>query len=1172
MAEKLTPQQEMAVKNRGGKLLVSAAAGSGKTKVLVDRLMSYVMDPNDPADLDQFLIITFTQAAASELRGKIAAKLTEKMAKNPENKHLQRQMQRLYLAKISTVHSFCSDVLREYAYLLDLPADFRVIDQNESDELREIVMERMLESAYENAETDGDFCSFVDGQGLGRDDRLVPEILLQVSKSALCHLDPDGWLDSCVQNSDVAGLTDAGQTVWGRYLIEELFDCLDQQIEMLGRCLELASEAEAMEKPAAVLASDLQQLQYLRSSATWDEVVSRRNINYDRLTFSKKITDLELAERIKTIRGACKTRLRGMVDSFTDNSAQALADISQITASIRGVVGLVRRFHKEYTKLKRARRVLDFTDLEHRTLDLVMGKHRSAPTAAALEIGSRFREIMVDEFQDTNEVQDALYSALSAKRQNCFMVGDVKQSIYQFRLADPSIFIDKYNSYVPAENAQPGQGRKVMLSKNFRSGGDILKSVNDIFRLCMTPAVGGLYYGDEEALNEGIPHMPLGEPEVEFYAIDVDESKGTEEAAFVAKRIRELLDGTHFVRSGDELRPVVPEDIAILMRAPGSGGIHYQRALESLGIRCVFGKGENPLKSQEIMLLRSILQTISNPRQDIPLLAALASPVFGFTADDLAAFRKENRYSSIYDALLLSQEPKAKEFLEILDILRRQARMGTLAQLIEKIFSLTRMDSLYAAMENGEKKSENLQLFYGMAVSFESVARRDLEHFLEHLERLDNAKVSTPAPQGTVGAVTIMSVHMSKGLEFPVVFVCDLSRSFNMENSRGQVLCDQDLGLGLSMVDTKNRMRYPTITKRAIALKTVYDNLSEEMRILYVALTRARDRLIMTFAHSNLQTQINNLAQRMDLAKIDYLSREATNLGQWVLMAALRRTEAGELFAIGSKPEVTAPGEPVWKISVVTAPQEELSGSAVEEEAKPMPEGTAEKLKKSLAFIYGYQAATMAPSKQTATQRKGREKDTEAAEDAPEVKHIHRSWRKPGEAKRVRGTDMGNAVHAVMQYICFEACEDEAAVAQQIRQMVSRGQITQEQAAMADQKKIAAFFATELGKKLRAEKEVLREFKFSILDDANQYGDGLEGEKILLQGVVDCALIEEDGITIVDFKTDFVTEETVAERAELYRPQVLAYVNAMARIYEKNVKSAVLYFFRLGKFVSVLEK
>ncbi len=1171
MAEKLTPQQEMAVKNRGGKLLVSAAAGSGKTKVLVDRLMSYVMDTNDPADLDQFLIITFTQAAASELRGKIAAKLTEKMAENPENKHLQRQMQRLYLAKISTVHSFCSDLLREYAYLLDLPADFRVMDQNESDELREIVMERMLEAAYENAETDADFRSFVDAQGLGRDDRLVPEILLKVSKSAMCHLDPDGWLDRCVQNSDVDGLTDAGQTVWGRYLMDELFDCLDQQIEMMSRCLELANQAEAMEKPAAVLASDLQQLRHLRSSQNWDQVVARRNITYDRLTFSKKITDLELAEQIKTIRGACKTRLRGMVDSFTDDSAQALSDISQITASIRGLVGLVRRFHTEYAKLKRGRRVLDFTDLEHRTLDLVMGKHRTAPTAVALEIGNRFREIMVDEFQDTNEVQDALYSALSVKCQNCFMVGDVKQSIYQFRLADPSIFIDKYNSYVPAEEAQPGQGRKVVLSKNFRSGGDILKSVNDVFRLCMTPTVGGLYYGDEEALNEGIPHKPLGEPEVEFYAVNVQESKGTEEAAFVAKRIRELLDGNHFVRNGDSLRPIVPEDIAILMRAPGSGGVHYQRALESLGIRCIFGKGENPLKSQEIMLLRSILQTISNPRQDIPLLATLASPVFAFTADDLAAFRKGNRYMPIYDALLQSQEPKVQAFLETLDILRRQARMGTLAQLIEKIFSLTRMDSLYAAMENGEKKAENLQMFYAMAVTFESTARRDLEHFLEHLLRLDNAKVSTSAPQSTVGAVTIMSVHMSKGLEFPVVFVCDLSRSFNMENSRGQVLCDQELGLGLSMVDGKNRMKYPTIAKRAIALKTVYDNLSEEMRILYVALTRARDRLVMTFAHSNLQTQINNLSQRMDLAKIDYLSREATNLGQWVLMAALRRTEAGELFAVGSKPEVTAPGDPVWKISVVSAPQEELGSSAIEENTKPMPDGTVEMLKKSLAFTYAHKAATMAPSKQTATQRKGRDKDAEVAEDAPEAKTFHRSWRKPGEAKQVKGTDMGNAVHAVMEHIPFEACGDENGVAQEIRRMAVQGLISQEQAAMVDQKKIAAFFATDLGKKLRAGSNVLREFKFSILDDATQYGDGLDGEKILLQGVVDCAMVEEDGITIVDFKTDFVTEETLVGRAELYKPQVLAYANAMERIFEKKVKSAVLYFFRLGKYVSVTE-
>ncbi len=1167
MAEKLTPQQEMAVRDRGGKLLVSAAAGSGKTKVLVDRLLSYIMDPVAPANLDDFLMITYTKAAAAELRGKIASKLSEKMAENPENRHLQRQMQRLYLTKISTVHAFCGDILREYAYLLDIPGDFRVADENECAQIREAVMGKLLDSAYENAQEDPDFCSFVDTQGLGRDDRLVPEILLKVYDSARCHLDPDGWLQWCVDNAQTDGLQDAGQTVWGRYLMEELYRYLDLQIEAMGRCAHMAERSEGMEKPAALLGDTLSQLKYLRNSRTWDEVVARKDLDYGRLTFSKKCPDVELAEQIKAVRSACKKGLERKLRGFADPSAVVLADMEQTAASVRGMVALVQRFGQEFDRAKRARRIMDFGDLEHRILDLLLGKRRSGPTAAAREIGDRFREIMVDEYQDSNAVQDAIFGALTEKRQNCFMVGDIKQSIYQFRLADPGIFLEKYKTFVPAEEAQPGQGRKVMLSSNFRSGGDVLKSVNDVFRLCMSPAVGGLHYGEEEALKEGIPHKPLGEPEVELYAIDVQETTYLEEADFVASRVEALLDGTHYVRNGEGLRPILPEDIAILLRSPGSVGIYFQQALESRGIRCVTGGGEDLLQTQEIAALRSLLQTVSNPRQDIPLLAALASPIFGFTAEDLGQFRSIDRKCSVYDALCQWDNPKAAHFLAVLTQLRRQARLGTIAQLIEKIFLLTRMDSIYGAIDG--LKKENLQTFYTLAVEFESSARRDLEQFLEHLDAMEGKGLIVSSQQSESGAVTLMSIHKSKGLEFPVVFVSGLSREFNRESARAQVLCDQELGIGLSAVDSKNRVRYPTVAKRAIGAKTVSDSLSEELRVLYVALTRARDRLIMTYASRDLEGDLADIALRMDMGDMELLTGDVVCPGQWVLMAALRRSEAGELFALGGKPKETALGDPVWNIKVVTA---EATEAEVAEEviSREMPEGAVELLKEALAFSYGHKAATMAPSKQTATQRKGREKDAEAAEEAAQTTRTVRVWRKAElDSQDSSGIAMGNAYHKVMQHLNFDACGDEFGVRAELARLIRRKRITAEEAKMVIPWRIAAFFQTEMGWKLRSGGKVVREFKFSILDDGSRYGPGLEGEQVLLQGVVDCALVEEDGITVLDFKTDRVTEETVAERAEQYKMQVRTYADAMERIWEKPVKSAFLYFFNIGKFVLV---
>jgi len=1171
MGEKPTLQQQMAIDNRGGNLLVSAAAGSGKTKVLVDRLLRYLTDPVKPANIDDFLIITYTKAAASELRGKIAAKLTEEIAKDPENRHLQRQLQRLYLTQISTVHGFCGEILREYAYLVDIAADFRVADENECSQLRSMAMDRVLEEAYAGADTNEDFRAFVDTQGLGRDDRQVPEILLKVYDSARCHLDPDGWLEKCIRTAQTEKLEDAAQTQWGQYLMTDLKNYLALQIRAMENCAQKAEQAGDMEKPASLLRDTVSQLQQLFDSETWDQVLERKDIRYGTLTFSKKIQDPGLAERIKAVRSACKKGLERKLLSFRDVSAVVLADMEEISGAVRGMVTLVRQFGEVYDRAKRSRRVLDFGDLEHRTLDLLLGKSRSGPTAVAAEIGDRFREIMVDEYQDSNAVQDKIFSALTQKRQNCFMVGDVKQSIYQFRLADPEIFLKKYQTYVPAENAKPMEGRKILLSENFRSGGSVLAGVNDIFRLCMTPQVGGLVYGEEEALREGVPHEPVGEPEVELWAVSVNEEQYPEEAAFVAQRIRQLLDGTHYVRSKAGLRPIVPEDIAILLRSPGSTGGYFREALTAAGIPYASGGGDDLLQTEEVSVFRAILQTVSNPRQDIPLIAALSSPVFGFTADDLAAFRSKNRHSSVYEALLLDDSPKTVRFLETLAQLRRQARLQPLTGFLDTVLEQTRLDSLYAAMPAGELRTANLQEFYHLAMAFEANGPRDLEQFLEHLDALEAKGVATGGAEAASGAVTIMSIHKSKGLEFPVVFVCGLSKAFNKESARGQVLCDQYLGVGLGAVEEQDRVRYPTVAKRAISAKIGADGLSEEMRVLYVALTRARDRLIMTYASASLEKELEELVARMDMTDRELLTLDAGCPGDWVLMAALRRTEAGELFQLGGYPEHTAPGEPAWLIRVTQAPAVQTACGVIAEEAQALlSEEDLMQIQRGLIFSYAHDAATQAPSKQTATQRKGRPKDDEIAELTQPKRQAARLWRKPSFAGQDRGAAaQGTAMHSAMQYIRFEKCGSVQAVAEELDRLVQEHFLTREQADMVNCRQIADFFQTDLGQKLQRGGEVLREFKFSVLDDGTHYAPELAGEQILLQGVVDCALIEKDGIMVLDFKTDSVTEETLEAAVERYRPQVQAYADAMERIFQRKVKQALLYFFRLNAFAEV---
>ena len=1164
MAEKLTPQQQMAVENRGGRLLVSAAAGSGKTKVLVDRLMRYLMDPVHPANIDGFLMITYTKAAAAELRGKIAAKLAEQVAMDPANRHLQRQQQRLYLAKISTVHAFCGDILREYAYRLDLSADFRVADEQQCQRLRETVMEKVLLDAYASAAENPDFCSFVDTQGVGRDDRQIPELVMQVYDSARCHLDPKDWLERCLSQTDTMNITDAAESLYGEFLMGQMKNWLQMYIQAMERCADLCQNTE-LAKVRNLLLDTVHQLRSLQECTAWDEVSVKKNVDFGRLVFPRNMDNDDRKEQIKAVRDGCKKGLEKITRAFTDSSDRVLADLRASAGAVRGLIGLVQAFAEGYEGAKAARRLLDFGDLEHKMLDLLLGKRRSSPTAAAREIGARFREVLVDEYQDSNAVQDAIYGALTEQRRNLFLVGDVKQSIYQFRLADPGIFLKKYRDFLPAENAETGQDRKVLLSRNFRSSGGVLSACNDVFSMCMSPAVGGLYYGPEEALYEGIPHIALPEPDVELCCVDVQEQTYPEEAAYVADRIRTMLDGKHYVRSGDRMRPITPEDIVILLRSPGSAGAYYEQALSKCGIRYTTGGGVDLLKTDEIVSLRACLQMIQNPRMDIPLLAALASPVFCFTADELASIRSCRRTGEFLDAMRLHSGVRTQKFLKDLTVLRTTARRESITVLLQQLFRLTHLESVYAAMDDGEQRLSNLQAFYQLAAEYEAGGNRDLGRFLEHLDAMDTHGLLSAGEASSQGCVSIMSIHKSKGLEFPVVFLCGLGREFNMESQRVPILCHKTMGLGLFAADSEKRIRYPTIAKRAIASKIGEETLSEELRVLYVAMTRAKDRLIMTYASNRLEKDLQQIVRRLDIGGKDLLARQAVCPGDWILLTAMQRAEAGALFAVGGRPGNVAVSHQPWKISVVTAP---LAQTTVESHRSriPMPDGLTEQIGQMLTFQYQHLAATSAPSKMTATQRKGRLKDEEAAEHTPQ-RSVRRQWRRPGFVSP-QGKDYGNATHAVLQYIRYSACVDGDSVKEEIERLVRQKYISEEQAQMIDSGKIARFFATPFGKQLRTG-EVIREFKFSVLEEGSAYDPALAGEYVLLQGVVDCALIESDGITILDYKTDRVTGEELSRRCNQYRPQVEAYADALRRIYKKPIKKTLLYFFHTEVFVEM---
>lgn len=1165
MAEKLTPQQSLAVNNRGGKLLVSAAAGSGKTKVLVDRLLKYLNDPVSPANVDEFLIITFTEAAAAELRSKIASKLNEKIAEDPANKHLQKQLQRLYLAKISTVHSFCSGVLKEYAYRLDLPADFRLADENEANELKHKIVELVFDNAYQNA--DPDFLAFVDSQGLGRNDYMAPEIVLDIFEKSRCHLNPNAWLDQCVDSADISDTSDAAETVWGRYLIEDLHRHVDLLIQAMENCVALVKNDPTLAKVELLLLDNVDLLRDLRNRNTWSEIIAGRDLSFGTLRFPKE-HDSEIKESISAVRDRCKKILTKKLGAFTDTNEQTLLDLGKTEPVVKGIVSIVKRFSETYAAAKRQRRIVDFSDLEHFMLDLLLGKNRDSLTVIAEELGERFQEVMVDEYQDTNEVQDRIFDALTRKRQNCFMVGDVKQSIYQFRLADPGIFLDKYNSYTDARNAKAGEGRKVLLSSNFRSSGGVIDAVNHVFSEHMTPSVGGLYYSGDEILKEGIPHKELHEPEVEFYAVDVSQDRYTEEANLVAQRICDLLDGTHMVRDGDDFRPVVPDDIVILLRSPGSVGGEYQTALEKCGVRCVREKSNDLLKTEEISVLRSILQIISNPLQDIPLAAVLCSRVIGVSIDDIAQIRAANKSVPFFEALRTSELQSAKDFISLLTKLRADARVCSLTQLIDQVLFTTSMDTIYGAMSDGDRRVDNIFLFCQLASAFEANRQGDLDRFLEYLDNLEQGNGYAVSEDNTSGAVRIMSIHKSKGLEFPVVFVSALSKRFNDEDSKAPVLCDKDLGLGTLSINSKLRIKYPNIARKAIADKIRNQSFSEEMRVLYVALTRAKDRLIMTYSRQGIEKYMDDLARRMKIMPAELMSLDVPSAGDWVLLTALKRREGSKLLSNPVHFDVPPCDTDKWLIELVT----DQNSADYHETDETLAfhsngEDIADMLVRRMTVDYSYALATKAPSKQTATQLKGRAKDFEAHERTQSY-HPY-SFRKPVFAgnHRVSATAYGNAMHTLMQHVQFDNCVSEEGVISELRRIEEMGFLSAEDRELINVKQVVSFFSTTLGQKLRKSENVLREFKFSILDDGQRYVPGLMGEKVLVQGVVDCAIIEDDGITILDFKTDKVAEDSLSDAVLKYTPQIKLYANAMERIYRKPIKATALYFFRLGKTV-----
>lgn len=1186
MAEKLTNEQQAAVDSRERSLLVSAAAGSGKTKVLVERLFSYV--EREGANLDDFLIITYTRAAASELRGKIAKALNERMERDPGNYHLRQQMLRVYRADIKTVDAFCTSLLRENCHLLGedarghaLRPDFRVLDENEAQVLRERVLARTLDDFYDHLTPGGTLLA--DTLGAGRDDSALEQLVLELHAKLQAQPYEDKWLDA--QRAFWRAVPEKIEdTPYGKILLNEVGRKARHCKSLLQRAAQEMCANDALnQKYAPAFLDASYQLEALEGKIAqgWD-AARGVTIAFPRLAAVKDSDGGEMKARMKGLWDNCKETVKGFAELFAASSDEAVEDLRTMAPALLALIDLTADFSRRYNEEKRRRNAADFSDQEHEAIRLLIGED-GAPTELAHIVSARYREIMVDEYQDTNEVQNRIFDAISCKGENLFTVGDVKQSIYRFRLADPRIFLQHYNTWPPLAAADEHESAKLLLSCNFRSRKEVLEATNFVFRNVLSREMGELDYGEDEMLRPGASYAESSVCGAEFHLLDLPTQTGEHrvraseaEAAFVADYIRNMLSSKFTVQDDKarELRPVREEDIVILMRSPSTRLLDYRRALESRGIRCAADAGEDFFASMEIAVLFSFLQVIDNPRQDVPLIAVLRSPLFGFVPDELATLRSQQRTGDFYDALLLSEDGHSKAFLAVLQSLRDSAAHLSVRELLSEIYRKCNVLGIFGAMHRGAERKDNLLAFLELSEDFARTGRQGLFDFVRTLrEQLASGKAAAMQTTHASSGVRIMSIHKSKGLEFPVVILSDLARRFSNMDFQSSVLVHPQLGLGPVCVDARRHIQYPTIARQALERTLRREAKAEELRVLYVAMTRAKEKLVMVHTQANAGGRVADLIALSDCPVLPEAVDSGKCMGDWIMLPLLQRSEAGALRAFAgqnSEGRFFAEETP-WTVCVhdglqFAAPAQQ-SDAAAEERAPQREDLPADFA--ALSYRYPYAEQTAFPAKLTATQLKGRAIDEEISENTtlpPRLRNLCKPKFLAGKTA-LTGAERGTALHLVMQDLDFFCEPNEQSVRAQIEAMRAQRKLTDEQAKAADVHAIVRFLRSDLAVRIRKSEQVEREYRFSLLRPVRDFSSLDADDSVLLQGVVDCFFEEDGELVVVDFKTDHVSCAQLDERAEHYRPQLEAYSMALTRVMGKKVKEKVLYFFSAGEEV-----
>jgi len=1195
-----TPEQKAAIMYRDGSLLVSAAAGSGKTKVLVERLLSRI-DEGD--DIDEFLVITYTRAAAFELRERIHEELLSRLSDSPGNLRLRRQSFLCRGASIDTIHTFCSDILRENAHIVRLPPDFRVIDESESTMIMNEVAESVLNDIYENTDDLPGFRLLVDTVADGRDDKMLINVLLDIFRKIQSIAYPNDWIKDKIDKLKLDGITDISETEYGKYLVNRLRNTVSFcRNELENLMTEMEKYTSFKEKYAESTRTIFLQTSALLSSfdVGWDEARRYSSIEFPR---PKPIRG---HEELKDTRTRCIRELKKCIAELEMSSAEHIRDMKQINPAITALLELLLRFDAAYMEEKRRRSVADFSDLEHLTLSLLIDKATGQKTDLAISLTNRFKEIMIDEYQDVNEVQEYIFNAIAHKNENVFMVGDVKQSIYRFRLADPSIFLSKYNRYREYSEesrndpSKPADGVKIHLSKNFRSKAGILGAVNQIFSNIMSVGFGELDYSEKEWLvpgknteegkqgKEGMPYqITQAEKNAACVEIDILDLNTYEdvyrdenitnmqiEADHIAAKIENLIDSNFLIQdNNDEYRQIKYSDITILLRSMKGRAWQYAASLSARGIPSEFPGSEGFFKTLEVTAILSLLKVIDNPLQDIPLAAVLTGPIYRFSSDELTEVYTECKGESLYDALIRSAEQqtrsyethvKCKKITTDIKDLRVIAPDMTSDRFIWHVYNKTGLLGLVGSFQNGDKRRSNLIFLAEAAQKFESSGYKGLYGFLGYISSLQDRgyDLSEGSDNRNLGAesansVKIMSIHKSKGLEFPVVIIANTAKAYNLQDSRKSVVFHSKLGLGTMLIDNKRRVKYTTIARSAIQRKLNDEMLSEEARVLYVAMTRAKEKLIITATLKDAARTFEKI-QALPSGKIDpQLMMSMGNMAEWILAGIHDE----------NNPDVLVN-------TIVTGSSTATQSIQSDTSELIMPKTTLQK--PDFTFEYPYASSINLPSKITVTDiTKQIDIDPDSSVWLREPGEFQKSEVKPlflQNKQKMTASERGILLHLVMQHLDYDILSAEPEkkdVDKQLQILESSGVITREQSTEINKNKICKFLNSAIGGRLINAKKVYKEFKFSILRPAEEFFAGGGSDEILVQGIIDCFFEEDNEIVIIDFKTDKITLGNIKEKAQRYAPQLGAYADAVKRITGKQVKERIIYFFAVDSAYSI---